>query len=340
MKTLCWHGFLSMTKGAGRGELCRLSGVIPGLLSGILFGLLSGVMTSRASAQIPTQKQLPLLSEYTQSASEKQPLFWAQTSVWQTFLSMPRHPQTYRIDLGGTPHRRLDLSGQVCMKLSGFRRELYAQVNMAAHLNPAPSWQLSGGLHVGLRHLSFRFEEVITEHPSDLTNLAHDEMRYLTGVSIKTTHTLPEHHRMGWQSQAFLESDGRTWTWLNQFFFHSPARPQTPYDLQGFIAHRYYQWRTLEQTLERKPQHYYTLGGQAELLESRLGFEVAYEASREVQTFVLGAHFTLCKGLSVHYAFNLPFRYNGLQPNAPTHFLRLSYQLFRQTILLPDPHVM
>ena len=334
MKTLCWHGFLSMTNGAGRGELC--------LLSGVLFGLILNVMTSRASAQIPTQKQLPLLSEYTQSDAEKQPLFWAQTSVWQTFLSMPRHPQTYRLDLGGVPHRHLDLSGQVSMKLSGFRRELYAQVNMAAHLNPAPSWQLSGGLHAGVRHLSFRFEDVVTEHPLGFTDLAHDEMRYLTGVSLKTTHTLPEYHQMGWQSQAFLESDGRTWTWYNQFFFHSPARPQNPYGLQGFIAHRYYQWReqTPEQTIGRRPQHYYLLGGQAELLEARLGFEAVYEASREVQTFVLGTHFTLCKGLSLHYDFNLPFRYDELQTGAPTHLLRLRYQLFRQTTTVPNPHVM
>ncbi len=326
MKNLCWRVLSRMTQGAWCSGLC------------LMLGVWQGLMSSRAAAQIPTEKQVPFGAEFSLSDLEERPPFFAQAAVWQTFLSMPQHPQTYRLDLGGRPHQRLDLSGQLAMGLSGFRRELYAQLNMSAHLNPAPTWQLSGGLHVGVHHLSFRFEDVVTEHPSSYTDLAHNGMRYLTGGSIETIHTLTEHRQIGWLSQAFLESDGKTWTLHNQFFFHAPAKPKNPYRLQCFFAHRYYRWK--EQTLERKPQHYYTLGGQADLLEVRLGFEAAYEASREVQTFTLGTNFTLCKGLSVHYAFNLPFRYNGLQTNAPTHLLRLRYQLFRQTTILPDPTVM
>lgn len=326
-------------------QACVPTLLVFAMVSAVLTAILAAI-SEPAAAQIPNEKPVVVLPERPLFEQGEPPLFWGQLTTQQTFLSTPHHPQTYRLDLGGKVHPRLALGGQISMLSHGFRQALYAQTDMEVRLNPSAEWQILCGLHAGFNYATFRFDEVITEHPFWQDVIEHDGARYLAGTSMGAGYTSLEHYHWGWQSQAFIESDGKTWSLHNRFFFHTPERPQNSYRFTTFLTHRFYRKTSqtehtstqTEQTPSPTPQHYYALGLQADLLEARLGFETTYETSREVQTFALGVRFTLCKGLSVQYAFNLPFRFSGLQTGAPTHLLQLRYQLYKQTLSRPDPN--
>lgn len=272
-----------------------------------------------AAAQLPTERPVGILSPQTLPPTLDAAVFGARLASEQDFVSMPGHPQNYRLDLFGRPIRQLFIGGHVAHASAGLRQELSAEIDLAADLNLSPDWRFFGGLAAGMLHRHYRRDGIVSEHPFYDEAIADNRFRYTVGVLANATYATDGGQRLGFGSRADLTTDDKTVSTRSYVFFENQDPNQAKAACHTYFVHSFYS--------HLRTKHYYKAGCRLDLFQKRLAIEAAYEASADLQTFATGIAFGLYKGLTLSYDLSLPFRFDGRQAGAVAHTVALSYRL-------------
>lgn len=278
------------------------------------------------SAQIPTRKPLSILQTHTLPPLDDKTLFAVRVATEQSFVSMTGHPQAYRLDLGGRPIEPLSLNAQIDYSGSGLHRDLYAQVGLGTLIPIARHWHLSGGIDGGFNYRHYRLEDIVTEHPAYSEALADEHRQFTVGAQVGAVYGRKDIGTIAFGTQAHLTADGTDPVTVTYLRYRSPENGLRKTAFMPWLEHGFY--------CRERARHYYKAGLRAELFGGRFFIEAAYEASKDVQTAAAAIGITLCKGLALHYALDLPFRFKG-GLCAGAHTIAITYDLRRKPFQQP-----
>lgn len=278
-------------------------------------------------AQIPTRKPLGILRTHTLPPLDDKTLFAARVTTEQSFVSMTGHPQAYRLDLGGRPIHPISLNTQIDYSGSGLHRDLYAQVGLGTLVPIARRWLLSGGIDGGFNYRHYRLEDIVTEHPYYNEALADERRQFTVGAHVGTVYGRSGIGTIAFGTQIHLTDDGDDIATVTYLRYRSPEDGLRKTAFTPWLEHGFYS--------RERTRHYYKAGLRTELFGGRFFIEAAYEASKDMQTVAAAFGITLCKGLALHYALDLPSRFKG-GLCAGTHTIAISYHLKRKAFQQPQ----
>ncbi|MDE6112215.1 MAG: hypothetical protein K2G46_02205 [Bacteroidales bacterium] len=304
-------------------KLYRLLTAIPYLLLAVL------VWTpQRAAAQLPTERPVGILCPQTLPPTLDTAVFGVRLASEQAFVSMPGHPQSYRLSLFGRPIRQLFIGGHLAHASSGLRKEPSGEIDLAADLNLTPDWRFFGGLAAGICHRHYRRDGIVSEHPFYEEALDDDRFRYTVGVLTAATYTIGDGQRLGFGTRADLTTDDKCVSTRSFVFFENKDPNQAKAAYRTYFVHSFYS--------HLKTKLYYKAGCRLDLFQRRFAIEAAYEASADLQTLAAGLSIGLCKGLTVSYDLSLPFYFNGRNAGAAAHTVAIAYRLQATTTKAPQ----
>ncbi len=278
------------------------------------------------SAQMPTLKPIGILRTHTLPPLDDKTLFSARVTTEQSFVSMTGHPQAYRLDLGGNPIQPLYIGAQIDYSGSGLHRDLYAQVCLGTLVPIARHWFLSGGIDGGFNYRHYRLEDIVTEHPNYGEALADEHRQFTVGAQVGAVYGRTDIGRLAFGTQVHLTADGDDIASVTYLRYKSPEDGLRKTVFIPWLEHGFYS--------RERTRHYYKAGIRTELFSGRFFIETAYETSKDVQTAAAAIGITICKGLALHYALDLPFRFTG-GLCAGAHTIAISYDLRRKPFQQP-----
>lgn len=272
----------------------------------------------RATAQLPTDKPIGILAPQTLPPLLDTVTFGARLASEQAFLSMPGHPQTYRLDLCGWILPQFYLGGSLTHEASGLRNETTGEIDLAVDLALSPDWRFFGGINgaVGYRH--YRSTGIISEYPFYDEAIADGRFRYTVGTTTNAIYGWDD-YRLGFGIRADLATDNKAVSTVSHFFFDSDPSAAANVSYRAYLIHSFYSDKTV--------QNYYKAGLRLDIFQRRFAVEAAYEASADIQTVGAGLSVGICKGLSLSYDLSMPFRFNGRHAGAVAHTFALNYHL-------------
>lgn len=293
---------------------------------------LAAVLTGSAplttlSAQIPTRKPLGILQPQDFPPTDEDLLFSSRLATEQGFSSMTDHPQTYRLDLGGRPMKQISIGGQIAYGSSGLHRDLYTQIDFGVLIPITHRWFFAGGIDGGFNHRHYRLDGIVTEHPAYQEALADDRASFVIGTDLGAIYRRDDIGCIAFGSQAHLTADGEDIATVSYLRYSSIDDGLRQTVFHPYFVHTFYS--------RERTRHYYKVGLRTDLFRDRFFVEAAYETSKDVQTFAAAIGITLYKGLRLHYALDLPFRFDGRHAGTAAHTVAISYDLRRKPFQQP-----
>lgn len=285
----------------------------------VLVAVLTGATPpAMLSAQMPTRKPIGILQPQDFPPPDEDVLFSTRLATEQAFASMTDHPQTYRLDFGGRPIRQISLNAQIAYGSSGLHRDLYTHIDFDVLIPIARHWLFTGGIDGGFNYRHYRIDGIVTEHP-DYREALDDRTSFVIGTDLGAIYRRDDIGSITFGSQAHLTADGEEIATVSYLRYSSIDDGLRQTVFHPYFVHTFYS--------RERVQNYYKVGLRADLFRDRFFIEAAYETSRDVQTFAAAIGITLYKGLRLHYALDLPFRFDGRHAGTAAHTIAISYDL-------------